>query len=88
MIQWCSQKVNATKTKVVRLLRSKYLGKTESEYLKRAKATTRPLAITIKRVNEIVREWINYFRKGMMKLLMEEIGAWIRHKIRVILIKQ
>lgn len=59
-----------------------------SEYLKRAKAITRPLAITIKRVNEIVREWINYFRKGMMKLLMEEIGAWIRHKIRVILIKQ
>ena len=71
-------KVNATKTKVVRPTRSKYLGFTflkngsewkvrpttekkkklrqkVSEYLKRNKAIARPLAETIKRVNEIVR---------------------------------
>lgn len=104
-------KVNATKTKVVRPTRSKYLGFTflkngrewkvrpttekkkklrqkVSEYLKRNKAITRPLAETIKRVNEIVRGWINYFRIGMMKQFMEEFGAWVRHKIRVIVIKQ
>ena len=44
-----------------------------SEYLKRGKAVARPLVVTIKRVNEIVRGWINYFRIGMMKMFMEEI---------------
>ena len=104
-------KVNATKTKVVRPTKSKYLGFTFlkyggewkvkptpekkkalrqklSEYLKRNRAVARPLAVTIKRVNEIVRGWINYFRIGMMKQFMEELGAWIRHKIRVIIMKQ
>ena len=104
-------KVNATKTKVVRPTRSKYLGFTFlksggkwkvkpttekkkklkeklSEYLKRGKAIARPLAVTIKRVNEIMRGWINYFRIGMMKQFMREIGEWLRHKIRVIILKQ
>lgn len=104
-------KVNATKTKVVRPMRSKYLGFTFikhggewkvrptkekkkalkqklSEYLKRGKAIARPLSVTIKRVNEIVRGWINYFRIGMMKQFMEELGQWLRHKIRVIVLKQ
>lgn len=98
-------KVNATKTKVVRPTRSKYLGFTFlknggewkvkpttgkkkklkqklSEYLKRNKA------VAIKRVNEITRGWINYFRIGMMKKFMEELGEWLRHKIRVIVMKQ
>jgi len=59
-----------------------------SEYLKRNRAVARPLAVTIKRVNEIVKGWINYFRIGMMKQFMGEFGAWLRHKIRVIVIKQ
>ena len=103
-------KVNATKTKVVRPTRSKYLGftflkngrewkvkpttekkklkKKLSEYLKRGKAIARPLAVTVKRVNEMVRGWINYFRIGMMKEYMEKFGEWLRHKIRVIVMKQ
>ena len=104
-------KVNATKTKVVRPTRSKYLGFTFlknggewkvkptnekkkalkaklSEYLKRNRAIARPLAVTVKRVNEIVRGWINYFRIGMMKQFMEEFGQWLIHKIRVIVLKQ
>ena len=64
------------------------LKKKLSEYLKRGKAIARPLAVTIKRVNEIVRGWINYFRIGMMKQFLEEFGEWLRHKIRVIAIKQ
>lgn len=59
-----------------------------SEYLKRSKAVARPLAVTIKRVNEITRGWINYFRIGMMKQFIEELGEWLRHKIRVIVMKQ
>ena len=104
-------KVNATKSKVVRPMRSKYLGFTflknggewkvkptnekkaklyqaMREYLKRGKAVARPIAVTIKRVNEIARGWINYFRIGMMKKFMDEFGQWLRHKIRVIVIKQ
>ena len=104
-------KVNATKSKVVRPTRSKYLGftfikhggewkvKPTNEkkvklyenlraYLKRGKAIARPITETIKRVNQIVRGWINYFRIGMMKGFIEEFGQWLRHKIRVIIIKQ
>ncbi|MCK9218365.1 MAG: group II intron reverse transcriptase/maturase [Firmicutes bacterium] len=104
-------KVNATKSKVVRPMRSKYLGFTFlknggewkvkptnekkaklyqviGEYLKRGKAIARPLAVTIKRVNQIVMGWVNYFRIGMMKQFIDEFGQWLRHKIRVIIIKQ
>ncbi|MGC9385117.1 MAG: group II intron reverse transcriptase/maturase [Kosmotogaceae bacterium] len=104
-------KVNATKSKVVRPTRSKYLGFTflkhggqwkvkptkekkkalyekMSQYLKRGKAISRSLVVTIKRVNKMVVGWINYFRIGMMKGFMEKFGAWLRHKIRVILMKQ
>jgi Retron-type reverse transcriptase len=104
-------KVNATKSKVVRPTRSKYLGFTflknggewkvkptkekkaklyqiVREYLKRGKAIARPLAVTIKGVNQIVVGWINYYRVGMMKGFMADFGAWLRHKIRVIVIKQ
>lgn len=104
-------KVNATKTKVERPARSKYLGftfrknggewkvrptnekkkalkKKLAEYLKRNKAAARPLEVTVRRVYEIVRGWINYFRIGMMKQFMDELGQWLRHKIRVIVLKQ
>ena len=39
-------------------------------------------------MNEIARGWINYFRIGMMKQFVEEFGAWLRHKMRVIVLKQ
>lgn len=104
-------KVNASKSKVCRPKRSKYLGFTflkqdgkwkvkptsvkKAElyqklrvYLKRNKAVSRPLSETFKRVNEIVKGWINYFRVGMMKTFMREFGKWLRHKIRVIILKQ
>ena len=68
--------------------KKKALYKKLSEYLKRGKAISRSLIVTIKRVNQMVVGWINYFRIGMMKIFMEEFGAWLRHKIRVIVIKQ
>lgn len=64
------------------------LYKTIRDYLKRGKATARPLSVTFRRVNQIVVGWINYFRIGMMKQFMEKFGQWLRHKIRVIIIKQ
>ena len=104
-------RVNATKSKVSRPMRSKYLGftflkhggewkvkptsekkarlyQTMCEYLKRGRAVARPIGVTIKRVNQIAMGWINYFRIGMMKQFMEKFGQWLRHKIRVIIMKQ
>ena len=107
-------KVNATKSKVCRPMRSKYLGFTflknggqwkvkptnekkaklyqaVREYLKRGKAIARPLAVTFKGVNQMdqmVMGWINYFRVGIMKEFIGKFGQWLRHKIRVIIIKQ
>ena len=48
----------------------------------------RPNAITFTRINQIVKGWINYFRMGKMKLFIDVFGQWLRHKIRVIIIKQ
>ena len=58
------------------------------EYLIRKVAVSRTLATTFKRINQMIKGWINYFKIGMMKLFMKDFGAWLRHKIRVIIIKQ
>lgn len=56
--------------------------------LKRKHAVSRPLAITFTKLNQIIRGWINYFRIGSMKIFIEEFGQWLRHKVRVIIVKQ
>ena len=56
--------------------------------LKRKHAVSRPLAITFIKLNQIIRGWINYFRIGSMKLFIDEFGQWLRHKVRVIIVKQ
>ena len=56
--------------------------------LKRKHAVSRPLAITFTKLNQIIRGWINYFRVGSMKLFIDEFGQWLRHKVRVIIVKQ
>ena len=43
---------------------------------------------TFTRINQIVNGWINYFRIGRMKNFIDEFGQWLRHKIRVIILKQ
>ena len=56
--------------------------------LKRKHAVSRPLAITFTKLNQIIRGWINYFRIGNMKLFIDKFGQWLRHKVRVIIVKQ
>ena len=56
--------------------------------LKRKHAVSRPLHITFTKINQIVMGWINYFKKGNMKSFITKFGEWLRHKIRVIIIKQ
>lgn len=54
----------------------------------RKKAVALPLSVTFTKVNQIVRGWINYFKIGSMKIFMKEFGQWLRHRIRVIIVKQ
>lgn len=53
---------------------------------KRGAAT--PLSVLFNRVNQIVRGWVNYFSIGSMKEFLSEFGSWLRHKIRVVILKQ
>jgi group II intron reverse transcriptase/maturase len=56
--------------------------------LKRKLAVSQPLALTFTKLNQITRGWINYFRIGSMKMFIDTFGQWLRHKVRVIIIKQ
>ena len=54
----------------------------------RRKAVAMTLSLIFTKVNQIVRGWINYFRIGSIKVFLFKFGQWMRHKIRVIIIKQ
>ena len=104
-------KVSATKTKVVRPTKSKFLGFTfwrsregwkcrpaddrkkrlydkTREILCRRKAAARPIKSTFEQLNRLIRGWINYYRIGNMKTFLDKYGQWLRHKVRVVLLKQ
>lgn len=104
-------KVSATKTKVVRPMKSNFLGFTfwkskdgwkckpandrkKRLYAKtrailcRRKAAARPMKSTFEQLNWLIRGWINYYRIGSMKIFLEEYGQWLRHKVRVVILKQ
>ena len=104
-------KVSATKTKVVRPTKSKFLGFTfwkngdkwkckptnekkvnlyakTKQVLLRKKAISKPIGVIFKELNQLIIGWINYFKIGNMKLFVEEYGSWLRHKVRVIILKQ
>lgn len=104
-------KVSATKTKVVRPMKSNFLGFTfwkskdgwkckpandrkKRLYAKtrailcRRKAVARPMKSTFEQLNWLIRGWINYYRIGIMKIFLEEYGQWLRHKVRVVILKQ
>lgn len=55
---------------------------------KRNKAQAIPLAATFKKLNQTIKGWINYYRIGDMKSFMITIGQWLRHRVRVVILKQ
>ena len=56
--------------------------------LKRKHAVSRPLTVTFTKLNQIIKGWINYFKIGSMKKWLSEIfSPWLRHKVRVIIVK-
>ena len=65
------------------------LRKKIQEILCRRRAAAQPLGYVFTKLNQVLRGWINYFRIGSMKKwLKEELGPWLRHKVRVVLLKQ
>jgi len=66
----------------------KKLKRNISRILCRRKAAARPLAYTFLKLNQVIRGWINYFKIGSMKLFLKKFGGWLRHKVRVIILKQ
>ena len=105
-------KVSPTKTKVVRPMKSNFLGftfwksskgwecrptdkakeklKTKvKELLLRKRAVARPLSYTFTKLNQVVRGWVNYYHIGSMSIYLEKkFGPWLRHKVRVVIVKQ
>lgn len=58
------------------------------ELLSRRKAAAQPLSGVFTKINQVVRGWINYFKIGDMKHFLFKFSQWMRHKIRVVIIKQ
>ena len=47
------------------------------------------MGYTFTSLNQVMRGWINYFRIGSMKgWLKNEFSPWMRHKVRVVILKQ
>lgn len=58
------------------------------ELLCRRKAAAQSLSLVFTKVNQVVRGWVNYFRIGDMKYFLIKFSQWLRHKVRVVIIKQ
>jgi group II intron reverse transcriptase/maturase len=54
----------------------------------RRKAAARTMKSTFMRLNWLIRGWVNYYRIGRMKGFLDEYGQWLRHKVRVVILKQ
>ena len=67
--------------------RTKLYDKTR-EILCRKKAAARPIGVTFTKLNQLIRGWINYFGIGTMKTFLMDYGSWMRHKVRVVIVKQ
>ena len=67
--------------------RTKRLKEKIKMILCRRKAIARPLEDTITKLNQIIRGWINYYRISDMKNFLKELGPWMRHKLRVVIMK-
>lgn len=67
----------------------KNLEKKVKAILLRRKAVAIPLYVTFTKLNQVVRGWVNYYYIGSMRTYLKEtFGPWMRHKVRVVIVKQ
>ena len=64
--------------------RKKRLYSNIQKYLERKHAVSRPLSVTFKKLNQMIRGWIQYFKISSIKVFLEEFGQWLRHKVDVL----
>lgn len=81
-------KVNATKTKITRPQKLKYLGFGFYKDVKAKEWRCRPHKESVEELNQVMRGWINYFALGTMKTVLTDIDAHLRTRLRVIIWKQ
>lgn len=76
---WKARPSNDSKKKLIAKLKT---------LLIRKRAVATPTKILFIKLNQILRGWINYYRIGSLKGYLDKLGQWLRHKIRVIIIKK
>lgn len=102
-------KVNATKSRVTKPGKLKYLGlgfwndkgewkarphgDSVARFKRKLKELTSrnwsvPMDYRIKKLNQVIRGWINYFRIGNMKKVLTKIDERLRTRMRIIIWKQ
>ena len=68
--------------------RKKRLYSNIQKWMERKHAVSRPLSVTFKKLNQMIRGWIRYFKISSIKGFLDKFGQWLRHKVRCIIIKQ
>lgn len=57
--------------------------------LVRKRASAQPLSKVFTKLNQIVRGWVQYYHIGSMgTYLRDKFSPWMRHKVRVVIVKQ
>ena len=57
--------------------------------LLRKRASAQPLSKVFTKLNQIVRGWVQYYHIGnMAAYLRDKFSPWMRHKVRVVIVKQ
>ena len=58
------------------------------QILLRKRASAQPMSYIFTRLNQIIRGWVNYYHIGSMATYLRDVfGPWMRHKVRVVIVK-
>lgn len=59
------------------------------QILLRKRAAAQPMSCIFTKLNQVIRGWVNYYRTGNMTTYLRDVfGPWMRHKVRVVIVKQ